>query len=184
MPTRTLEQVCADATTLRGTVDDDGILWVTMGGPDTKGSMVRDAFAELGDLFDAVAMTDDVRVVVLRGGGKRFSTGGDVRGMAQRVDADAAGTEDRLSHDSNVRYLTRMYRNMLFVDQPIVACVNGDAVGAGATLALHCDIVLAARGARLGDPHVHRGLVASAGPYVWTLHTSLNVAKEYLLTGD
>jgi enoyl-CoA hydratase len=169
------------ADTLRAVLADN-ILWVTMGGPETKGAMVRDAFKELGDLFDTVAMSDDVRVVVLRGGGKRFSTGGDVRGMAERAGAEAP--EDNLSHSSSVRYLTRMYRNMLFVDQPVVACLNGDAVGAGATLALHCDIVVAARGARLGDPHVLRGLVASAGPYVWTLHTSLNIAKEYLLTGD
>jgi enoyl-CoA hydratase len=177
---RSLDHVCEEATTLRAVVDG-GILWVTMGGPESKNAMVRDAFAELGDLFDVVAMSDEVRVVVLRGGGKRFSTGGDVRRMAQQAGTEA---DDRLSLGSNVRYLTRMYRNMLSVDQPIVACVNGDAVGAGATLALHCDIVLASRQARLGDPHVMRGLVASAGPYIWTLMTSLNIAKEYLLTGD
>ncbi|HLY84062.1 MAG TPA: enoyl-CoA hydratase-related protein [Acidimicrobiales bacterium] len=177
---RSLDYVCEEATTLRAVVDS-GILWVTMGGPESKNAMVRDAFAELGDLFDVVAMSDEVRVVVLRGGGKRFSTGGDVRRMAQQAGTEA---DDRLSLGSNVRYLTRMYRNMLSVDQPIVACVNGDAVGAGCTLALHCDIVLASRQARLGDPHVMRGLVASAGPYIWTLMTSLNIAKEYLLTGD
>ena len=177
---RTLEEFEA-AATLRAVLDG-GILWVTMGGPESTGSMIRNAFEELGDLFDTVAMSDEVRVVVLRGGGSRFSTGGDVRRMAERAGAEEP--EDRLSHRSNVRFLTRMYRNLLFVDQPVVACVNGDAVGAGATLALHCDIVVAARGARLGDPHVLRGLVASAGPYVWTLHTGLNTAKEYLLTGD
>jgi len=182
MPTKTLQQVCDEATTLRGNLDGDGILWVTMGGPETVGSMVRDAFAELGDVFDATSMTDDVRVVVLRGGGKRFSTGGDVRRMAEQ--AETGAVEDRLSAGSSVQWLTRMYRNMLSVNQPIIASLNGDAVGAGCTLALHCDIVLASRTARLGDPHVVRGLVASAGPYIWTLMTSLNIAKEYLLTGD
>src|SRR3954469_12843031 len=182
MPTKTLQQVCDEATTLRGNLDADGILWVTMGGPETVGSMVRDAFAELGDVFDATAMSDDVRVVVLRGGGKRFSTGGDVRRMAEQ--AETGAVEDRLSAGSSVQWLTRMYRNMLAVNQPIIASVNGDAVGAGCTLALHCDIVLASREARLGDPHVLRGLVASAGPYIWSLMTSLNIAKEYLLTGD
>jgi enoyl-CoA hydratase len=98
--------------------------------------------------------------------------------------AETGGHEDRLAPDSSVRWLSRMYRNMLSMDQPVIACVNGDAVGAGCTLALHCDIVLASREARLGDPHVLRGLVASAGPYVWTTLTSLNIAKEYLLTGD
>ena len=182
MPTKTLQQVCDEATTLRGNLDGDGILWVTMGGPETVGSMVRDAFAELGDIFDVTSMTDDVRVVVLRGGGKRFSTGGDVRRMAEQ--AETGAVEDRLSAGSSVQWLTRMYRNMLSVNQPIIASLNGDAVGAGCTLALHCDIVLASRTARLGDPHVVRGLVASAGPYIWTLMTSLNIAKEYLLTGD
>lgn len=176
-PARAIEDRLDGFPTLELDLEGDGVLRVTMGGPGSTNAMVKETFVDLAALFDAVAVSDAVRVVVLRGSGTRFSTGGNVKGMAEPV-------EDRQALDGTIRHVARMYRNLLAVDQPIVASVHGDAVGAGATLALHCDIVLAARTARLGDPHVKRGLVASAGPYIWPLMTSLNVAKEYLLTGD
>jgi enoyl-CoA hydratase len=156
------------------------VLTVAMGVETVGESLTSLAFQELGDLFDAVSLDDEVHAVVLTGAGKRFSTGGNVRAMADRAETG----ERQLSRSSAIAFVGRMYRNLLAVDQPIIACVNGDAIGAGATLALHCDIVVAAEGARLGDPHVKRGLVASAGPYVWSQMASLNVAKEYLLLGD
>ena len=181
MPRNELQSVLESATTIDTSLDD-GVLWLLIGGDNSAGAMARDAFAQLGDVFDALSTNDEVRVVVLRGAGKHFSTGGNVRAMADR--AAQGDTAERFSHGASINYLKRMYRNLLAVDQPMLACVNGDAVGAGATLALHCDIVLAAEEARFGDPHVRRGLVASAGPGIWSLMTSLNVAKEYLLTGD
>jgi enoyl-CoA hydratase len=177
----TLSEVLAHSATLSATLDD-GILWVRIGRDDDAGAMVRDAFSELGNLFDVISVSDEIRVVVLQGAGKQFSTGGNVRKMAER--AQGADEVDRFSLASSVNYLKRMYRNLLSVDQPVIACVNGHAVGAGTTLALHCDIVLASEEAKFGDPHVKRGLVASAGPGIWSLMTSLNLAKEYLLTGD
>jgi enoyl-CoA hydratase len=176
-----LSEIVEHSSTFSATLDN-GILWVRIGRDDAAGSMVRDAFAELGNLFDVVSTCDDVRVVVLTGAGKQFSTGGNVRKMADR----AQGDDDvaRFSLGSSINYLKRMYRNLLAVDQPVIASVNGHAVGAGTTLALHCDIVLASEEAKFGDPHVKRGLVASAGPGIWSLMTSLNLAKEYLLTGD
>ena len=181
MPRNELHSVLESATTIDATLEE-GVLWLLIGGDNTAGAMARDTFAQLGDVFDALSTDDEVRVVVLKGAGTRFSTGGNVRAMAERAAADDPA--ERFSHGASINYLKRMYRNLLAVDQPLVACVNGDAVGAGATLALHCDIVLAAEEARFGDPHVRRGLVASAGPGIWSLMTSLNVAKEYLLTGD
>jgi enoyl-CoA hydratase len=176
-----LSDIVEQSSTFGATLDN-GILWVQIGRDDAAGSMVRDAFAELGNLFDAVSTCDDVRVVVLTGAGKQFSTGGNVRKMAERAQGD--DDVDRFSLGSSINYLKRMYRNLLAVDQPVIASVNGHAVGAGTTLALHCDIVLASEEAKFGDPHVKRGLVASAGPGIWSLMTSLNLAKEYLLTGD
>ena len=71
---------------------------------------------------NAVERDVGIGVVVLRGGGKRFSTGGDVRRMAEQ--AETGTVEDRLSAGSSVQWLTRMYRNMLSVNQPIIASVN------------------------------------------------------------
>lgn len=177
----TLNDVLEDSSTLSATLEN-GILWARIGRDDGAGAMVRDAFSELGNLFDVISTCDEIRVVVLEGAGKQFSTGGNVRKMAER--AEGGDDVDRFSLGSSINYLKRMYRNLLAVDQPVIACVNGHAVGAGTTLALHCDIVLASNEAKFGDPHVKRGLVASAGPGIWSLMTSLNLAKEYLLTGD
>jgi enoyl-CoA hydratase len=160
---------------------ENSVLWVTIGDERSKNVLAKEIFRELGDLFDFVGLDDEVRVVVITGAGARFSTGGNVKGMAKRFED---GDPELLSRSSSIELLARMYQNMLHVDQPIIACINGDAVGAGATIALHCDILIAVEGSRIGDPHVLRGLVASAGAYIWPLVTSLNIAKEYLLTGD
>jgi enoyl-CoA hydratase len=78
-----------------------------------------------------------------------------------------------------------MARNILAVRQPMIAAVNGDAIGLGATLALFCDITYMVDTARIGDPHVRAGIVAGdGGPVLWPMLVGMNRAKEYLLTGD
>ncbi len=67
----------------------------------------------------------------------------------------------------------------------MIAAVNGDAIGLGASLALFCDIVFMADTARIGDPHVAAGLVAGdGGAILWPALVGINRAKEYLMTGD
>jgi enoyl-CoA hydratase len=74
---------------------------------------------------------------------------------------------------------------MLECDKPIIARVNGHAVGLGATVALFCDVVIAAEHAKIGDPHVNAGLVAGdGGAVIWPQLVGFARAKEYLMTGD
>jgi len=74
---------------------------------------------------------------------------------------------------------------MLEVEQPIIAALNGDAVGLGATIALFCDITFAAENASIGDRHVRVRLVAGdGGAVIWPMLVGLAKAKELLLTGD
>jgi enoyl-CoA hydratase/carnithine racemase len=74
---------------------------------------------------------------------------------------------------------------ILAVEQPIIAALNGDAIGMGATVALLCDIVIASEEARIGDPHVRMGLVAGDGAAaIWPLLVGVNKAKEMLMMGD
>ena len=76
-------------------------------------------------------------------------------------------------------------RAQLAVPQPVIAAINGDAIGLGATMALFCDITFMATEARLADPHVSAGLVAGdGGAILWPLLMGLNRGKEFLLTGD
>ena len=79
----------------------------------------------------------------------------------------------------------QMIWDLLDVQLPIVAAVNGYAMGLGANLALFCDVIFMARNARIADPHVKAGIVAGdGGTAIWPMTIGPARAKEYLLTGD
>lgn len=127
-------------------------------------------FREAGDA--------DVRVVVLTGTGEAFSAGGDVRWMQQWIDDPEVFAEVLQEGEA-------LIEDLVDIEVPVIARVNGDAVGLGATLALHADIVVASEEARIGDPHVRVGLAAGdGGAVIWPLLTSFNKAKEFLMTGE
>src|SRR5579859_293261 len=121
---------------------------------------------------------DSIRAVVLTGAGKAFCAGGNIDDFTRlRVDLAARA--------SMMRSARRLVDEMINVRVPVVAAVNGPAVGLGCTLATLCDIVFLAETARLADPHVAVALVAGDGSAVtWPHLTSLLKAKQYLLTGD
>jgi enoyl-CoA hydratase len=161
---------------------EGAVLWITVGRSDTKHAIGDAYFLEMLELVETVHRDESIRVVVLTGENKRFSTGGDIRNMQQRQ-IDGTGISEKLTTSSSSDYSPRLYRSLLELGQPVIACVTGDAIGAGMTLALHCDIIFASRLARFGDTHVRLGLVAPGG-YVWPQSVSVQIAKEYLLTGD
>ncbi len=117
-------------------------------------------------------------VIVLSGAGRAFSAGGDVFRMQHFIDHPD-------EFDTEARDARRLVFTLLDIDKPIIARVNGPAVGLGATIALFCDIIIAADTARIGDPHVAIGLVAGdGGAVIWPQLVGFARAKEYLLTGD
>ena len=121
---------------------------------------------------------DSVRAVVLTGAGRAFSAGGSID------DFDLFRT-DLTARAVAMRSARRLVDEMLNVRVPVVAAVNGPAVGLGATLSSLCDVVFVADTAHLADPHVAVALVAGdGGAITWPHHTSLLKAKQYLLTGD
>lgn len=156
----------------------EGIATLTLNRPEVLNAVNPELHIELEDIFGDVARDDEVNVVVLTGAGRAFCAGGDVKAMAARPTEPSPA---RLTL-SGAR---RLIHNMLEVEQPIIAALNGDAVGLGATIALFCDIIYAAENARIGDPHVRVGLVAGdGGAIIWPLLVGLAKAKELLLTGD
>jgi enoyl-CoA hydratase/carnithine racemase len=119
-----------------------------------------------------------VRAVVLTGAGKAFCAGGSID------DFDLFRT-DLAARNKIMRSARRVVDEMLNVRVPVIAAVNGHAVGLGCTLATLCDIVFLADDARFADPHVTVALVAGDGGAVtWPHLTSLLKVKQYLLTGD
>jgi enoyl-CoA hydratase/carnithine racemase len=119
-----------------------------------------------------------VRAVVLTGAGKAFSAGGDIPGFIRSY-------EDPEHRRQSLRGARRLMDAMAEFPKPVVAAVNGPAVGLGCSVAVSCDIVLIAESAYLADTHVSIGLVCGDGGAAgWPLMMSLLKAKEYLLTGD
>lgn len=162
----------------------EGILYCTLNRPDRLNAVNGQLHRELEVLFRDLTYRDDVRVVVLRGAGRAFSSGGDIRGMreeglsAQEVPGELPGGMYTGGALHFIRYLVD-------VPQPVIASVHGPAVGLGATLALFSDIVLASENAQFGDTHVSVGLVAGdGGAVIWPLLVGVNRAKELLMTGE
>lgn len=153
------------------------VLRVTLANPRNELNAVDGGMhAELRRLFEELKDEDAARAVILTGGGRAFSAGGDFNWMAGVRPEDLSGMR---------REGKQIIWNLLDVEVPIVAAVNGPAVGLGATLALLCDVIFMSEEAKLADPHVRVGIVAGDGGAVaWPLAVGPAVAKRYLLTGD
>ncbi len=161
----------------------DSVALVTLDRPDSLNAVDHLMHQELEEVFGLVAEDSEVNAVVLTGAGKAFSAGGDLRGMQDRA-RDPDGLREYV-HGWILQGPRKLVRNLLEVPQPIIAAVNGHAIGLGATLALLSDIIIASEEARIGDPHVSVGIVAGdGGAAIWPLLVSLSKAKEMLLTGD
>ncbi|RVQ69667.1 enoyl-CoA hydratase [Croceicoccus ponticola] len=158
----------------------DGVATVTMSDPDTLNSIGPENHKELEYVWIDLAQDEDIKAIVLTGSGRAFSAGGDVKKMAAR-----AGTEFGLQYALRVPQNTlRIFEHLLLTPQPVIAAVNGDAIGLGMTLALFADISVVADDARLGDTHVKVGLVAGDGGAVaWPLLVGPQRAKEFLMRG-
>jgi enoyl-CoA hydratase len=132
---------------------------------------------DLDLLFSDLRTESEARVVVLTGRGRAFSAGGDYDWFPTLADPV---TREQVRQAGK-----RIVWNLLDLEIPVVAAVNGPAMGLGATIALLCDAVFMADDAVIGDPHVRVGLVAGdGGTALWPLLVGPVLAKRYLLTGD
>jgi enoyl-CoA hydratase len=164
---------------------NDGVLVCTLDRPHVLNAVHAPMHHEITALFARIAddrPEDGVEIVILTGAGRAFCAGGDIKTLPSGTGEPGAPLRHPLRAYSSG---SPLLRHLLSITQPIIASVNGDAVGLGATLALCCDIVLASDKARFGDPHVNRGLVAGdGGALIWPMLIGPNRAKEFLMTGD
>ncbi|MGP0032845.1 MAG: enoyl-CoA hydratase-related protein [Acidimicrobiales bacterium] len=157
----------------------DTIEVLTLNRPASANAMDPALLGALNAAFDDIEEDDGVRVVVLTGAGERhFCAGMDLGAFGQQSDGipgeDAGTSAGRSGRDLFQRPCAK----------PIVAAVNGAAVGGGFELVLACDLVVAAEGARFGLPEVRRGLVAGGGGTLLGTRIPLALALEIGLTGQ
>lgn len=154
------------------------VLNLTMNRPDTLNAVNATMHEELSRVFVDAQNDKDSDIVVLTGAGRGFSAGGDVDWFQQCID-DPSMFEAVAVEGKQIVY------SLLDLEKPIIAKVNGAAMGLGATIALFCDVIFAAEDAKIADPHVRVGLVAGdGGAVIWPQLIGYARAKEYLMTGD
>jgi enoyl-CoA hydratase len=156
----------------------DHVLRVTIDHPTSPlNALDGQLHHDLTALFAALRRETGARAVVLTGRGRAFSAGGDFNWFPE------LRTPERL--DALRRDAKQLIWDLLDVELPIVAAVNGHAMGLGASIALLCDVIFMADSATIGDPHVRVGIVAGdGGTVIWPLAVGPARAKQYLLTGD
>ncbi|MFC1963704.1 enoyl-CoA hydratase/isomerase family protein [Chloroflexota bacterium] len=156
----------------------EAIAIITLSRPEALNAINQRMHWELSVVFEDIARDKRVKVVLLTGAGKAFCAGGDIKWF-QTIADDPQALRDLITEASKI------INNILDLEVPIIAAVNGDAIGLGATLALFCDIVIASENSRLADPHVKMGLVAGdGGAVIWPLLVGVHRAKELLMTGN
>lgn len=151
---------------------------LTLNRPDALNAANESLHGALADVWSRLDEDAEARAVVITGAGRAFSGGGDLH-LLDRMTNDTA-LRARIMEEAGA-----IVRGMTSVRVPIIAAVNGPAVGLGCSLASMSDIVLVEAHAYFSDPHVMLGLVAGdGGAVMWPLLTSLLRAKEYIFLGE
>jgi enoyl-CoA hydratase len=157
------------------TVDVDApIATVTLNRPDARNALSPELMGELMAALTALDDDDEIRTVVLTGGTKVFAAGADIAEMVTRTPAD------QLVIERGPRWT-----GLLRFTKPLIAAVNGYALGGGCELAMMCDLIIAGENARFGQPEVNLGILPGAGgTQRWPRTVGKYVAMEINLTGE
>ena len=130
----------------------DSIAWLTLNRPEKLNALTLPMHAELRDALQKVATSEAIRCLVITGAGRGFCAGQDLGDLELSALAEVMAD----NYNPLIRTITTM-------NMPVIACVNGVAAGAGANLALACDIVIAGESAQFIQSFSHLGLIPGAG---------------------
>ncbi|MGB5756779.1 MAG: crotonase/enoyl-CoA hydratase family protein [Acidimicrobiales bacterium] len=138
---------------------DHHVATITLNRPERLNAFNRQMGDELLDLFDRIDADDDVRAVIMTGAGRGFCAGADLGSGGDTFDAGARGRDpDKVNRDGGGLVSLRIFQ----LTKPIIAAINGPAVGVGITMTLPMDVRLAAESAKIGFVFARRGIVPEA----------------------
>ena len=159
----------------------DHIATITLNRPDVRNALNRDAYAQLEAAFRRAQRDPEVRCVILTGADPAFCSGDDVKAIMLGEERESAVAQLREVRPRP----TPAAAAVLECDRPVIAAVNGPAVGWGMDLALLCDIRIASEKARFSELFIKRGLIADIGG-LWRLPQLVGPSRaaELLFTGD
>lgn len=151
-----------------------GVALLRLNRPDRLNALNMAVRESLASHFTDLAADDAIRCVVITGDEKAFAAGADVAELAARTPTDEAFAKSRAAWSALERYR-----------RPVIAAVNGFALGGGCELAMHCDIIIAGEGAKLGQPEVKLGIMPGAGgTQRFARAAGKFAAMRWLLTGE
>jgi enoyl-CoA hydratase len=130
----------------------DATALVRINRPEARNALNQAVREQLADHFSRLVADPDVRVIVITGNEQAFAAGADLREM---VDADAIDMVLRGTH--------LLWQSIASCPKPVIAAVNGYALGGGCELAMHCDIIVAGESAQFGQPEIRVGIMPGAG---------------------
>jgi enoyl-CoA hydratase/carnithine racemase len=161
---------------------ESGIATITLNRPEKRNAFTDDMRSGYIDVLERVSRDETIRAVVLTGNGKGFCAGGDVAGMAARMQSPTGevafngwSRQQRVHHAVNLLYT---------MPKPTIAAVNGAAAGLGADMALSCDFIVASEDASFTWSYIRRGLIPDGGGlYFLPRRVGLPRAKELIFSG-
>ncbi|TCS64391.1 enoyl-CoA hydratase [Varunaivibrio sulfuroxidans] len=156
--------------------EHDGIVWLTLNRPRQYNALSEALLARLQDRLDTIADDPAVRVVILRGAGKAFCAGHDLKEMRQE--------DTREAHQTLFERCSRLMLSLTRSPQPIIAAVGGIATAAGCQLVAQCDLAIAAENARFATSGINLGLFCATPSVALSRVMGRKKALEMLLCGD
>ena len=158
----------------------DSVLTITLNRPDRLNAFTPTMLSELLEAFDRADADDSVRVVLVTGAGRGFCAGADLEVGGSTFDYRERGIEDDVPRDGGGRLTLRIFDST----KPVIAAINGPAVGVGITMTLPMDIRLAADSAKMGFVFTRRGIVPEAASS-WFLPRIVGISRamEWAATG-
>jgi enoyl-CoA hydratase/carnithine racemase len=152
----------------------EGVALLRINRPERKNALSMSVRADLANHIDMISADEAIRCVVITGDENVFAAGADVSELAKRTPTDATFAQSRAAWFSLEK-----------CPKPMIAAVNGFALGGGCELAMHCDIIIAGESAKLGQPEVKLGIMPGAGGTQRFLRAvGKFAAMRWLLTGD